>query len=433
MNTTTVIAQALKQNPLFELASDSLITEIAQLSTIESYAEEHEILQTDIIPTAMFIIVQGIVIVHEGDYIFTTLGTGSFLGEYSMLDLSPGTVTASCANKVTALKIVRSNFEKLMSHNEEFRKIFFSSIARRLRKYNQKEQQHTKQIIKAKEEKIEIISKTKEIERQTAFILSQGDKVSEQNFKITESIQYAKRIQKALLPSKEETDLLWPEHFILYKPKSIVGGDFYWTKRQKNKLFVTAADCTGHGVPGAFMCMLGITALNQIVDEQSNNITAAEILNRLRINVIQTLKQRSEGSTSRDGMDMSFCIIDFEQKSIQFAGANNPVYIVRQNDVIQLKADKMPVGRYINDTVPFVNTIFEFEAGDSIYLFSDGYSDQFDTENKYKFGPKRFRELLSRIADLPMNEQKIILTQTIKEWRGLQKQLDDIVVIGLKL
>jgi len=289
------------------------------------------------------------------------------------------------------------------------------------------------EILKIKKEKNELDKLSKDIQLQQDFILSQGDKMASQNFKITESIHYAKRIQKALLPIQEELEQNWPEHFIFYKPKDIVGGDFYWTKKKANRLYVIAADCTGHGVPGAFMCMLGTTALNQIIANASEDIEASEVLNQLRENVIQTLKQRQEGSNSKDGMDLTLCIFDLKSKVLQFAGANNPVYIVRDNEVIQIKGDHMPIGRYITDSKPFSTQEFEFKSGDNIYLFSDGYCDQFDAENKFKYGAKRFRELLVEIAPLSMYEQKNRLSQSIKDWKGPLKQLDDMVVLGLRV
>ncbi|MCK4749134.1 MAG: SpoIIE family protein phosphatase, partial [Bacteroidales bacterium] len=209
-----------------------------------------------------------------------------------------------------------------------------------------------------------------EIEAQRDLATSQRDKILHQKKEIEDSINYAQRIQQSLLPSQEFLDQLLPEHFIYFKPRDIVSGDFFWANYIRGKLIITAADCTGHGVPGAFMSMLGIAFLNDIVNKQEQ-IDASIILNQLRNEIIQALGQTGAVGKPKDGMDMSLCIIDHENKILQFAGANNPLYLIRQSELIETKGDKMPVA--IHDEMrSFTSHSISLENGDALYLFSDG-------------------------------------------------------------
>ena len=260
------------------------------------------------------------------------------------------------------------------------------------------------------------------------------EKIEKQNRDIRKSIQYAKRIQQAALPPKDYIDSLLPENFILYLPRDIVSGDFYWITKIRNKIMFTAADCTGHGVPGAFMSMLGIAFLNEIVgkldyDQLEPNI----ILNILREYVIRFLKQEQKQGGSKDGMDMAFCIIDTSTRELHFAGANNPLWIARNGELIEIKGDDMPIGIYYNAKDSFTNYVLPYESGDVIYLFSDGYPDQFGGPRGKKFMTKRFRQVIREISDLPLDMQKEVLYKTYVEWKGNNRQLDDILVMGVKV
>ncbi|MBN2613883.1 MAG: response regulator [Bacteroidales bacterium] len=276
----------------------------------------------------------------------------------------------------------------------------------------------------------QLTEQKKEIEKQRDF-------VQEQNQKITDSIQYAQRIQNALLPPRPLLDNILKDYFVLFIPRDIVSGDFYWISQKENSLILVAADCTGHGVPGAFMSMLGMAFLNEIVNKIAVNrhissLQADEILNELRKNIIGSLHQTGDKDEPKDGMDISLCIIDFEAKRLQFAGAHNPLYIIRNNELMQYSGDKMPLSYHKNKDVPFTKHEVNLQPGDLIYIFSDGYLDQFGGDKGFKFLSKNFKELLLRVHQLPLHEQQKILLEEHEQWKGQQEQLDDILVIGFR-
>ncbi|MEA2041275.1 MAG: two-component regulator propeller domain-containing protein [Bacteroidota bacterium] len=277
----------------------------------------------------------------------------------------------------------------------------------------------------------EIRQQNEEITAQNDEIQLQNDKIVKQHEEITDSIRYAERIQQAALSGMEEITGAFPEYFIFFRPRDIVSGDFFWAGKQNGKIVITAADCTGHGVPGAFMSMLGISFLNKIVNEKK--ITdAAEILNRLRSNIISALHQRGDKHESKDGMDMALITIDEKNKTIQFAGAFNPLVIVRNKEAVPYKAERMPVAIY-DSMEPFKNTELNYRSGDHAYMFSDGFPDQFGGPRDKKFMGKRFRETLASISDLPMEKQKDKLAEVYDNWKGSGMQVDDVVVIGVKI
>ncbi|MCF6366961.1 MAG: SpoIIE family protein phosphatase [Bacteroidales bacterium] len=274
------------------------------------------------------------------------------------------------------------------------------------------------------------------IEDQHDHVKKQNEQISEQNEQIKSSILYARRIQEALLPPNSQIQEVINEHFIIFKPKDIVSGDFYWFKKINNNIVFAAADSTGHGVPGAFMSMLGIAFMNEIVTEDfhsSASCSASTILDDLREKVKNTLHQTGEDDQTKDGMDMALILLNTENLVMQFAGAYNPLYIVRNNKLTEVPADKMPVGVYLKDSETFTNKKAQLQKGDILYMFSDGYYDQFGGDNGRKFMKKRFRELLEEVSDKNMNEQKQVLENTLAEWQGKHEQADDILVIGIKI
>jgi len=280
-----------------------------------------------------------------------------------------------------------------------------------------------------------IIEKKEEIETQKNEILIQRDVALKQKKEIIDSINYAKRIQNAIFPSTDYINKILHEYFILFKPRDIVSGDFYWVKQIRNFVIVAVADCTGHGVPGAFMSMLGTSYLNELVTSRRLD-NAGEILNSLRNKVKTSLGQIGKGFEVSDGMDMALYIINTEKKELQFSGAFNPLYILRkdnENELIEIKADNQPISAYIKET-DFTNHKFKLQKNDCLYTFSDGYIDQFGGKKGRKFRSKNFKQLLLRIYDEPMSVQKEILNQTIKAWmNNKHKQIDDIIVFGLRI
>ncbi len=282
----------------------------------------------------------------------------------------------------------------------------------------------------------EIILQKKVIEDQHKFVSNQNVQITEQNEQITASIQYAKRIQEALLPPASLIKQAINDSFVFFKPKDIVSGDFYWFKKIGKNIIFAVADSTGHGVPGAFMSMLGIAFMNEIVTDEfhnSDSCSASTILDDLREKVKNTLRQTGEDDQTKDGMDMALILLNTETLVLQYSGAYNPLYIVRNNKLTEVQADKMPVGVYLKDKESFSNKKAQLHLGDTLYMFSDGYYDQFGGESGRKFMKKRFRELLEEISDKEMSEQKDILEKTFYDWKGENDQADDILVVGIKL
>jgi serine phosphatase RsbU (regulator of sigma subunit) len=248
---------------------------------------------------------------------------------------------------------------------------------------------------------------------------------------ITDSINYASRIQSALLPPENLLNELLPEHFVLYLPRDIVSGDFYWITIVGNKTIIAVADCTGHGVPGAFMSMLGFAYLNEIVNK-TPDLQAHEILNELRVKVKTTLHQNND-SENKDGIDIALAIIDPDSKMLQYSGANNPLIICRNNSLINLPPDKMPIGIHSFESESFTLHNEKLEPGDIVYMFSDGYMDQFGGEKVKKLGKNNFEKILLTSSQLSIKAQRYYLEEKILEWMVDYEQIDDILVMGIKI
>ncbi len=270
------------------------------------------------------------------------------------------------------------------------------------------------------------------LEEQNVEISQQRDQIFRQKQEITDSIQYASRIQKAIIPPEDILDDKLPDHFIYFRPRDIVSGDFYWLNKKDNKTYFTAADCTGHGVPGAFMSMLGIAFMNEIVNKYKD-IKANEILNELRKYVVDSLHQTGKSGEAQDGMDIALCILDQETNTLHFSGAYNPLIMIRNGELTEYKGDKMPIGIYHEKNDRFTNHEIKAQKGDCLYIFSDGYVDQFGGDKGKKFFKKRFKEMLLTIHNKPMKEQYQILDQTMKEWSNGYSQVDDILIIGVRV
>ena len=278
---------------------------------------------------------------------------------------------------------------------------------------------------------------------------------------VMDSISYAERIQKAILPLQEEIKASLPQSFVFFNPKDIVSGDFYWFNKKSSKLespkskvnepelhtetldfglsnfgliFIAAVDCTGHGVPGAFMSMVGHILLDEIV-VQKGFTDPGQILNQLDNNVRMVLKQDNQQNSTRDGMDIALCVINKETKTLQYAGANRPLWLIKalgSGELIETKATKTAIGGLREEPVTFVTHTVNYEEGDSFYLFSDGYADQFSPQDK-KLMTKRFKETVLSIQSQTMEQQGEHLKHYFMNWKGDMEQTDDILVIGFKL
>ena len=254
--------------------------------------------------------------------------------------------------------------------------------------------------------------------------------LEEKNKEITDSITYAKRIQNAILPSDTTVKEYLPNNFVLYLPKDIIAGDFYWLERKDDNILFAAADCTGHGVPGAMVSVVCNNALNRTVREYGLT-NPAEILNKTREIVVQEFEKSDEDV--KDGMDISLCCLDLSGSYaiLQWAGANNPLWIIRKHELIEVKPNKQPIGKTDNP-LSFTTHEIQLQKGDTIYVFTDGFADQFGGPKGKKFMYKPFKELLLSIQNKTMEEQKIVLEQHFENWRGSLEQVDDVCVIGVR-
>jgi serine phosphatase RsbU (regulator of sigma subunit)/Tfp pilus assembly protein PilF len=264
-------------------------------------------------------------------------------------------------------------------------------------------------------------------------ISRQKETIEEKNKEITDSIQYAKRIQRALLASENTLTTNLPEHFVFYRPKDIVSGDFYWAQNINDNFLICTADCTGHGVPGAFMSLLGISYLNEITREKHIN-NPAQVLDQLRKGIIENLNAAvKDGATVNDGMDMALCNFRIKQMTLDFACANNPLWMIRNGQFIEYKADKFPVGNYHGDLKPFTNHTVALQKGDLIYTLTDGFPDQFGGPKGKKFKYKTLQDLLLSMAHEPLTKQQQVLEAEFLKWKGNLEQVDDVLIIGVRV
>ena len=293
------------------------------------------------------------------------------------------------------------------------------------------------------ERTIEISEQNKELETQKEEIQAQRDaselarnEIEEQKKEIEDSILYAKRIQNAILPPTKFINEILPDNFILFKPRDIVSGDFYWFGEKGDSVYFAAVDCTGHGVPGAFMSMLGTSFLNEILKSADYEIEPSVILDRLRQNIIKALHQTGRVHEAKDGMDIALCKINKNKTEVEFAGAFNPLYRIRDGEITVVNPDRMPIGiyEYEDDKKNFTNNVLKIQEGDLLYVFSDGYPDQFGGPKGKKFMIGRFKKLLLKVSPQSMEKQHQFMDDMIEKWRkGISDQIDDILVIGVKV
>jgi len=315
-------------------------------------------------------------------------------------------------------------FEKALHHYKEYRRIREAVMNDETRN-RLKNQQIAFAIEKSEKEKE--IYQLRNVELKSAY-----DEIHHKNKEITDSINYASRIQGALLPQKENLARIFPDHFILFLPRDVVSGDFYWAADIGKKMVFAAADCTGHGVPGALMSMLGISFLNELVGERRQT-DPGTILDNLRREVIKALRQTGREDEQKDGMDISLCTYDTGTGMLEFAGAYNPLYKVREGTLEEYKADRMPISYYQGINDPFTTTAIQLQQGDALYLFSDGYADQFGGPHRKKLKYRTLKEILVEIHQQPMERQEQILAERFFAWKGQIEQIDDVVIMGIRI
>ncbi|MBI4930219.1 MAG: tetratricopeptide repeat protein [Bacteroidetes bacterium] len=282
---------------------------------------------------------------------------------------------------------------------------------------------HSLRITKKQKQIIEI--KNKETEKQKQII-------EEKNKDITDSINYAKRIQQAKLPKREEINSAFPDSFVLFKPKDIVSGDFYYFHKNDKSIFIASADCTGHGVPGAFMSMIGSEKLD---DALAHSADTSEILRHLNKGIKVSLHQTDSNESTRDGMDIALCSVDTDARVVKYAGANRPLWIIRNGQTVveEIKATKKAIGGFTEDSQHFDTHVIQLQHGDTFYISTDGYADTFSGQGHKKLTTKKFKEILLSIQDKSLKEQEHHLDNFIEDWKGGTEQVDDILVIGVRL
>jgi serine phosphatase RsbU (regulator of sigma subunit)/HAMP domain-containing protein len=274
-----------------------------------------------------------------------------------------------------------------------------------------------------------VAAQTLEIREQKERVERQSERVTELYTDLQASIDYAQRLQNTILPGPDAIREVFPQYFIFYRPKATVSGDFYWFANKGKKLMFAAADCTGHGVPGAFMSLVGHNALNQATKVYYKPSQVLNTVNRLSAQALRA----NENHLVKDGMDIALCSIDMETMELEFSGAQNPVYIVRGQELIELDGDGFSIGSYTNGEREFTAKKAELKSGDCIYTFSDGYADQFGGPAGKKFMRKQFRQLLIDINSFSMDEQFNAVQKRFDEWRGENEQVDDVLVIGVRV
>ena len=271
---------------------------------------------------------------------------------------------------------------------------------------------------------------TQEIRKQKEEVEAQTEKITALYIDLQSSIDYAQRLQETILPNDATIKRMFPDSFVFFRPKATVSGDFYWFKELGGKKVFAAADCTGHGVPGAFMSLVGHNVLNTVTKVFTKPSQILNNANRLAVDVLRS----NDGTTyMRDGMDIALCTIDFKTMTLEYSGAHNPAYIIRNGEMITIDSDPFSIGSYVNNEREFTNHVFNLQKDDCLYVFSDGYVDQFGGPKGKKFMRKQFRQLLIEIAHLPMPEQKWRLMDTLERWQGQQEQVDDILVLGIRI
>ncbi|HEX7415432.1 MAG TPA: SpoIIE family protein phosphatase, partial [Bacteroidia bacterium] len=269
------------------------------------------------------------------------------------------------------------------------------------------------------------------VQERTEQLAIKNSELAEKNKNITDSIRYAKYIQDAMLPKEEMLKKHLRNYFILFKPKDIVSGDFYWLKHHANHVYIAAVDCTGHGVPGAFLSIEASNLLSTAFNADDTK-TPATILSKLDKLVEQTLHHKTDDIEIRDGMDISLCKINFDALTVEYAGAFNSIYLLRDNKLVEYNADNLFIGNN-DENLPYTNQCFKIEKGDILYLFSDGFADQFGGDKGKKYKYRQLQQLLVKNNTRSMDAQKEALEQEFEHWRGNIEQIDDILIIGIKI
>jgi CRP-like cAMP-binding protein len=421
MNKNSIL-DLLEKLDIFNGIPGSLLNQLAEKLEIVSFVSGKPIINKGDHGDSMFIIAAGKVKIHDGEHSVAKLEAGNFFGEFSLLDAAPRSMSVTAIDDVKAISISRELFYSLLESQPEVTQKIISSLTSRLRKQNES------LINQFRTRETEL---TRLVDERTIELMMKNKEITIKNREITDNVNYARRIQAAILPDIKVIHKTFPNSFVLYLPKDIVSGDFYSFFPNENGGVIVAADCTGHGVTGAFLSVIGNSLLNQIINEKKISEPGI-ILDNLHEEMIVALNQRNSEST--DGMDVSICSVDIKNKQVRYAGANRPMWIIRNKEIIIHNPNKFPVGglQILHDS-NFSSHLIPVEKNDTIYIFTDGYADQFGGEAGKKLMTKIFKEILIDIQNLNMDEQKEFLKDYFEKWKGKNEQVDDVLVIGVRI
>lgn len=416
------VTSLLNEVEIFKGIPANLIDEFSKRLESNFFKRDTELIHKGDEGNSMFVIADGVVKIHDGEHVIAKMEAGNFFGEFSLLDEAPRSMSVTAVEDVSVIKISRELFFELLQSQPEVAKKIISGLTRRLRNQNESIVRQ----LRSREEEL-----TRLVDERTRELKLRNEEISIKNKEITDNVNYARRIQAAILPDTNSILKTFKDSFVLYLPKDIVSGDFYSFFPKLDSAIIIAADCTGHGVTGAFLSVVGNSLLTQIINEKK--ITdPGKILDELNEAVIETLNQKQGDST--DGMDISICSLNFKTKKLNFSGANRPLWIIRNTELIVYPANKFPVGgMQILHEETFQSHEIQMEENDAFYIFSDGYADQFGGERGKKFMTKKLKETLLSIQNLTMKEQHAHLSMEFNKWKGRQEQVDDVLVIGVKV
>lgn len=412
--------ELVKGSDLFKSLNPKAQELLASKLVPHSYISGELILKKGEPGSSMFILSKGVVDVHDNELTLATFSKGDYFGEFSLLDNQPRSLSITAKSEVLLYQLKQEDFYSSLETDPASGRLLIKSLVSHLRKRNDK-------TISELKERERVLSEL--VEQRTAEIEEKKKVLELRNKEILDSISYAKRHQDARIPKPEQLKEILINGFILYKPKDIVAGDFYWFENIRGKSIIVCADCTGHGVAGALMSMLGLSLLDEIVIK--NDISnPAEILNQLHDGVFHSMHQ--EKGENSDGMDIIVCTYDQKNKTLEYAGANRPLCLIRNGELQEFKTDKFPIGgsQHLNRQ-PFQSFNLELKSSDCIYLYSDGYADQFGGPEGKKMMKKRLREQLLNVHQLSQVQQKDKLNKYFIDWKKDEEQVDDVLLIGL--
>jgi serine phosphatase RsbU (regulator of sigma subunit) len=441
----------LKNVSMFSRTDENVLQEIAKSLDEINLKANVNIFQKGEQGKTMYIIIQGSVRIHDADYTFAVLEPKQVFGEYALLDTELRSASATTVEDSTLLVLDQKTFYEILVNHKQILQGILQVLVERSRHNNHlqeelsKEKQKIQQLYEQlKQTNEEIKAQNEEILQQQAQIEQSNQLLSEKNQLIISSINYARQIQTALIPKVEEIQKLLPNSFVFYQPKDIVSGDFYWISDVSQKFgneegqqfMIASIDCTGHGVPGAFMSMLGSTFLNQIINIQGVTEVDA-VLNELKTDIRTALRQ--ETTQNKDGMDIALCLIDKQKQMLEFAGAKTPIFYIQNNELYSISGDNIHIGGYYEGNLfssmksQYTKHHIPLNKDMAFYMFSDGFRDQFGWKTRRKFLMKGFKELLLEVHQLPFEEQATIVGKTFEEWKGHLEQTDDVILIGFKV